>query len=32
MNVVEVNDHNHSGHTAQTADRLIIDMLGAAFH
>ena len=32
MDVVEVDDRDHSGRTAQTAVRLIIDTLGAAFH
>jgi agmatinase len=32
MDVVEVDDRDHSGRTAQTADRLLIDTLGAAFH
>jgi agmatinase len=32
MDVVEVDDRDHSGRTAQTAARLIIDTLGAAFH
>jgi agmatinase len=32
VDVVEVDDRDHSGRTAQTADRLIIDLLGAAFH
>ena len=32
MDVVEVDDRDHSGRTAQTAVRLIIDLLGAALH
>ena len=32
LDVVEVDDRDHSGRTAQTADRLLIDTLGAAFH
>jgi len=32
VDVVEVDDRDHSGRTAQTAVRLIIDLLGAAFH
>lgn len=31
MNVVKVDDHNHSGRAAQSADHLIIDTLGSAF-
>jgi agmatinase len=32
MDVVEVDDRDHSGRTAQTAVRLIIDLLGTALH
>jgi agmatinase len=32
LDVVEVDDRDHSGRTAQTAVRLIIDLLGAALH
>ncbi|MBV8050114.1 MAG: arginase family protein [Acidobacteriaceae bacterium] len=32
VDVVEVDDRDHSGRTAQTADRLLIDLLGAALH
>lgn len=32
MDVVEVDDRDHSGRTAQTAVRLIIDLLGIALH
>jgi agmatinase len=32
VDVVEVDDRDHSGRTAQTAVRLIIDLLGAALH
>ena len=32
VDVVEVDDRDHSGRTAQTADRLLIDLLAAALH
>jgi agmatinase len=32
VDVVEVDDRDRSGRTAQTAVRLIIDLLGAALH
>ena len=32
LDVVEVDDRDHSGRTAQTAVRLIIDLLGTALH
>jgi agmatinase len=32
VDVVEVDDRDHSGRTAQTAVRLIIDLLGASLH
>jgi agmatinase len=32
VDVVEVDDRDHTGRTAQTAVRLIIDLLGAALH
>jgi agmatinase len=32
LDVVEVDDRDHSGRTAQTAVRLIIDLLGVALH